>query len=135
MTGATNRIGGTTLPEQELNIGYFRSPSIAGDRVVFLTEDDVWVVARTGGVARRLTSNLGPVGRTIVSPDGDYVAFTGTEEAHAEVYVMPADGGSAQRVTHLGANTAVRGWTPNGQVILMTDATRANRGDYAVSTV
>src|SRR5919106_3407823 len=118
-----------------LNVGYFRSPSIAGDRVVFLCEDDVWTVPRLGGIARRLTSNLGPVGRTVVSPDGNLVAFTGTEEAHAEVYVMPADGGQAQRITHLGATTAVRGWTPDGRVLFVTDSTRANRGDYIVCAV
>jgi len=60
----------------DLNVGYFRSPSIAGDRIVFLCEDDVWTIAAAGGVARRLTSNLGPVGRTIVSPRGGLIAFT-----------------------------------------------------------
>ena len=121
--------------DDTLNVGYFRSPSIADDRVVFLCEDDVWTVPRTGGIARRLTSNLGPVGRTIVSPDGNLVAFTGTEEAHAEVYVMPADGGPARRVTYLGATTSVRGWTPDLRVIFITDATRANRGDYVISAI
>ncbi len=119
----------------ELNVGYFRSPSIAGDRVVFLCEDDVWTVGRAGGVARRLTSNLGPVGRTIVSPDGAFVAFTGTEEAHAEVYVMPADGGPARRRTYLGKQTAVRGWTPGGRVTFMSDSGLANRGDYRIYTL
>ena len=119
----------------DFNTGYFRSPSIAGDRIVFLCEDDVWTVPASGGVARRLTSNLGPVGRTIVSPDGAYIAFTGTEEAHAEVYVMAADGGPAVRRTYLGANSAVRGWTRDGRVILLTDARTANRGDFAMYTV
>ncbi len=119
----------------ELNAGYFRSPSIAGDRIVFLSEDDVWTVSADGGVARRLTSNVGPVGRTIVSPDGNLIAFTGTEEAHAEVYVMPADGGPAQRRTYLGANSAVRGWTRDGRVIFQTDARTSNRGENAVYTV
>ncbi|HYZ93246.1 MAG TPA: PDZ domain-containing protein [Actinomycetota bacterium] len=117
------------MTEDTLNIGYFRSASIAGERVVFLCEDDVWTVARDGGIARRLTSNLGPVGRTIVSPGGEYIAFTGTEEAHAEVYVMPADGGSAHRRTHLGAASAVRGWTRDGRVAFVSDARSANRGD------
>jgi tricorn protease len=98
----------------DVNTGYFRSPSIAGDVVIFLTEDDLWAVARTGGVARRLTSNLGPVGRTIISPDGAYIAYTGTEEANSEVYVMPGDGGPSHRRTYLGGNTGVRGWTRDG---------------------
>ncbi len=122
------------MPDQ-LNTGYFRSASIAGDRVVFLTEDDVWSVARTGGVARRLTSNLGPIGRTIVSPDGENIAYTGTEEAHAEVYVMSADGGPAQRRTYLGANTQVRGWTPGGDIIFISDAKEPNRGDFGIYSV
>ena len=121
--------------ENDFNIGYFRSPSIAGERVVFLCEDDVWAVGYGGGVARRLTSNLGPVGRTVISPDGALIAFTGTEEAHAEVYVMPADGGPAGRRTYLGATTSVRGWAPDGRVLLVTDATRANRGDYWIYAV
>ncbi len=126
----------TTMPNADgLNIGYFRSPSIAGDRVAFLCEDDVWAVSSAGGIARRLTSNLGPVGRTIISPDGQLIAFTGTEEAHTEVYVMPADGGPATRRTYLGATTHVRGWTPGGRVLFMTDAKRANRADYFMYAV
>ena len=119
----------------DLNVGYFRSPSIASGRIVFLCEDDVWTVPADGGVARRLTSNLGPVGRTIVSPDGALIAFTGTEEAHAEVYVMAADGGPAVRRTYLGANTNVRGWTRDGRVILQSDTRQPNRGDYHIYAI
>jgi tricorn protease-like protein len=36
-------------------------------------------------MARRLTSNLGPVSYPAFSPDGRLVAFTGNEEGHAEV--------------------------------------------------
>jgi tricorn protease len=122
-------------PTDTLNSGYLRSPSISGDKVVFLTEDDIWVVGRTGGVARRLTSNLGPIGRTIVSPDGAFIAYTGTEEANSEVYVMPADGGPSHRRTYLGGNTQVRGWTPDARVIFMSDAGRANRADYLLYTL
>src|SRR5581483_10389690 len=118
------------------NLGYFRLPSIAGDTIVFLTEDDLWTVPRGGGVARRLTANLGPVvGRAMVSPDGEWIAYTGTEEANPEVYVMPAGGGSSRRLTYLGANTAVRGWSPDGRIIFMSDAGRANRGDWHMYTV
>jgi len=41
--------------------GYYRFPTIHNDRVVFVAEDDLWQVPATGGVARRLTANLGAV--------------------------------------------------------------------------
>ncbi len=123
------------MATNEVNIGYFRAPSIAGDRVIFLCEDDTWSVSRAGGVARRLTSNLGPVGRTIISPAADLIAFTGTEEAHAEVYVMAADGGPAQRRTYLGANSAVRGWSPDGRILFQSDARLPGRGEFAMWAV
>ncbi|BAZ37695.1 hypothetical protein NIES4101_36180 [Calothrix sp. NIES-4101] len=41
--------------------GYYRFPTICDSRVVFVCEDDLWTVPMTGGVAVRLTSNLGEV--------------------------------------------------------------------------
>ena len=33
-----------------------RNPALSQDRIAFLYADDIWVVAREGGEARRLTS-------------------------------------------------------------------------------
>ena len=68
--------------------GYYRYPTIYGDRVIFVSEDDLWTVSTKGGIARRLTSNLGPVSNPMFSPDGKQVAFIGTEEGSREVFVM-----------------------------------------------
>ncbi|HVE93197.1 MAG TPA: S41 family peptidase [Actinomycetota bacterium] len=104
-----------------LNGGYFRAPSIRGNTIVFVSEDDLWTVPRDGGVARRLTANLGPVGRAAISPDGELIAFTGSEEHHPEVYCMPSSGGASRRLTHFGSNTSVRGWTRDGRIIFVSD--------------
>jgi tricorn protease len=98
--------------------GYYRFPTLHSDRLVFVSEDDLWAVPAAGGVARRLTANLGAVSAPFFSPDGATLAFTGREEGHPEVYVMSSEGGPARRLTYLGAATTVIGWTPGGDRIL-----------------
>ena len=42
-------------------LGYYREPTIAGDRIVFVSDDDLWAVGREGGLATRLTAGDGKV--------------------------------------------------------------------------
>ncbi len=99
--------------------GYYRFPTIQGNRVVFVCEDDLWSVPADGGVAVRLTANLAEVSRPSLSPDGENLAFMGREEGHMEVYCMPAQGGLARRITYLGVHSRVVGWSPDGKSILV----------------
>ncbi|MFC2037756.1 peptidase, partial [Chloroflexota bacterium] len=114
--------------------GYYRFPTIHDDRVVFVAEDDLWEVPATGGVARRLTANLGAVSHPFLSPDGQWLAFVGREEGHSEVYVMPASGGPSKRLTFLGSNAAVVGWH-QGRIIFASDVGRPFRHDIWLHTV
>jgi tricorn protease len=98
--------------------GYYRFPTIHSTRVVFVCEDDLWSVPVEGGLAIRLTSNLGEVSHPFLSPDGTQLAFIGREEGHSEVYVMAADGGVSKRLTFLGAHSVVVGWSVDGQSII-----------------
>ncbi|HEX7319101.1 MAG TPA: PDZ domain-containing protein [bacterium] len=98
--------------------GYYRFPTIHDDTVIFVSEDDLWTVSIKDPVCRRLTSNLGEVAHPFLSPDGKWVAFTGREEGHPEVYCMPSQGGVAKRLTFLGATNFIAGWTKDSQRIL-----------------
>ena len=98
--------------------GYYRFPTIHEGQVVFVAEDDLWIVEVSGGIARRLTSNLGEVSHPYISPNGKYLAFTGREEGPAEVFVMPTLGGSSKRLTYLGTHNAVVNWKPDNQTII-----------------
>lgn len=101
--------------------GYYRYPTISGDQVVFVCEDDLWTVPVQGGVAIRLTANLGSVSRPWLTPDGASLAFVGREEGHPEVYVMAAMGGMARRLTFLGS-AQVAGWSRDSQSILLSSS-------------
>lgn len=116
--------------------GYYRYPTIHGDSVIFVSEDDLWQVARQGGAARRLTSNVGEVTHPVLSPNGAWLAFVGREEGNTEVYVMPAEGGSARRLTYLNSNCRVVGWTPDGQQIIFTTTYgQIAQNEYGLFTV
>ena len=107
--------------------GYFRLPAIHAGDVFFVAEDDVWTVSDTGGVPRRLTSGLGEMGRMAVSPDGQWLAITAREEKHAEVFLTAATGGPLRRLTYLGADSRVRGFSPDGDIVFTSNAAQPFR--------
>jgi tricorn protease len=100
--------------------GYLRQPAIHGDAIVFVCDDDLWSVGVSGGIARRLTAGLGEPATPSLSPDGKWLAFVSRDEQHPEVYLMPAAGGPARRMTWLGPDVMVRGWTADGRILLVT---------------
>jgi len=115
---------------------YYRYPTIHGDSIAFVTEDDLWAVPAQGGIARRLTANPGIVSFPCYSPDGSRIAFTGREEGPAEVYLMDAEGGTPRRLTWLGSNTAVVGWSGDGgEVLFASDWKQPFRGYYQIYAV
>ncbi len=103
--------------------GYYRFPTIHADSIVFACEDDLWTVPASGGLARRLTSNLGEATRPWLSPDGTWLAFVGYEEGQAEIYLMPSVGGQARRLTFMGSEFChTAGWTPEGKIVFANNA-------------
>ena len=98
--------------------GYYHHPTVQGEQVVFVSEDDLWSVILNGGIPRRLTSNLGMVSSPRLSPDGRWLAFCGREEGQPDVYVMPAEGGEMRRLTYLGAVYKIAAWLPDSATIL-----------------
>jgi tricorn protease len=114
--------------------GYYRYPTICGDKIVFVAEDDLWLVQATGGSARRLTANLGAVTHPCLSPDGEWLAFVGREEGHSEVYLVPSTGGPAKRLTYLGSNSVVAGWHEQ-EIVFACDAGQPFRFQFWLYTV
>ena len=106
-----------------------RFPTIHGSQVVFTYAGDLYTVAATGGVARRLTSDVGFEMFARFSPDGKWLAFTGQYDGNTEVYLMPSQGGVPKRLTwtatlardevsdRMGPNNLVIGWKDDSHVL------------------
>ena len=107
-----------------------RHPTMSRTQVVFSFAGDLWIVARDGGDARRLTSGIGVERDPFFSPDGQQVAFSGEYDGNQDVYVVPASGGVPKRLTYHPSADTVRGWTPDGRRIMFT-STRASYYHFA----
>ena len=104
--------------------GFYRTPALRGDTVVFTAEGDLWRVAVAGGRAERITTHPDLETRPAISPDSRWLAFTGSYERATEAYQMPLAGGLPQRLTWSGQSPRVLGYTPAGEVLVSAPAVR-----------
>lgn len=115
----------TTSPVQTTSpTRLLRTPTVSASHIAFAYANNIWIVDRVGGVARRVTSFAGGANSPKFSPDGQTLAFTASYGGNNDVYVVPTSGGEPRRLTwHPGADT-VQGWTPDGRSVMFA-STRA----------
>ena len=101
-------------------LGFYRSPDIRGETVVFAAEGDLWSVPISGGLARRLTSHAAEESSPVISPDGRTLAFTARYEGPTALYTMPLSGGTPVRRTYDGDAANATTWTPDGKLVYTT---------------
>jgi tricorn protease len=95
-----------------------RTPSVSAQHIAFAYANNVWVVERAGGNARRLTSFQGQTQNPKLSPDGKQVAFSAEYAGNTDVYVVPVEGGQPKRLTWHPSNDVVQGWAPDGKAVV-----------------
>ena len=107
-----------------------RQPDISATQIVFTHGGDLWISAREGGLARRLTSFAGVESHPQFSPDGSLVAFSGQYDGNTDVYVVASAGGEPQRLTWHPLADTVCAFAPDGKSVLFSsgriNAPRAN---------
>jgi tricorn protease len=106
-----------------------RFPDISKEHVSFVYAGDIYVAARQGGVARKLTSHEGMELFPKFSPDGQWIAFSAEYSGTRQVWVVPTVGGEPRQLTYYndvgampirgGYDNRVLDWSADGKHILV----------------
>ena len=104
--------------------GYYRTPSINGNIVIFTAEGDLWKYDAGFGFTTRLTTDKGLEIDPCISPDGKQVIFTGQYEGASELYIMDINGGVPKRITYDYSGNLIQAysWTKDGKILYRTTA-------------
>ena len=118
------------------DVKLLREPDLSGDTLVFTYARDIWKTSLGGGEATRITSFQGQEMHPSISPDGQWVAFTGDYEGNQDVYVTAITGGVPKRLTFHPVADSVAGWSSNGKSVLFSSGrSNAPRGQSQLFTI
>ncbi|MFC3023576.1 S41 family peptidase [Vibrio zhugei] len=116
--------------------GYYYSPALHGNQLVFSSEGDLWRMKLNEKNAERLTSRVGHEVGTIISPDGQQIAFVANyTKGASEAYIMPINGGVPKQVTFENSSVSLMQWTQNNHLIYSTRNTSGPGGSYHLKTL
>lgn len=130
---ATRRI----VPEDLFRLHFLSDPRISpdGTRVAYVVttadrEDNeyrshIWLAATDGSrPPRRFTNGPKRDQDPQWSPDGRRLAFVSRRSGHAEVWVIPTDGGEAQRLTFTPNGATTPRWRPDSRALVFLTGVR-----------
>jgi Tol biopolymer transport system component len=119
-----SRAGAATLLPGEPR--YFSDPKISPDgrrAAVHIQdgENDVWVVDLVRGTLLRLSTSVGEDETPVWSPDGRFIAWTGTRhDVPRAVYRKPADGSGSEEVLFKGdLHLHLNDWSADGKTLVL----------------
>ena len=106
----------------EVDARLLRYPDVSETQIAFVYAGDIWLVAKEGGTAQRLSSPAGEELFPRFSPDGTQIAFSANYDGNTDVYVVEAHGGAPQRLTYHPDADRVVDWSPDGSRVLFASA-------------
>jgi len=122
---------GTAVPSRaQIDARMLRHPAVSATQIAFVYAGDIWLVAKSGGVAHRLSTPAGEESFPRFSPDGATLGYTADYDGNPDVYVVEATGGTPVRVTHNPAPDRMLGWFPDGRSILFATSMTAGKDRF-----
>lgn len=118
------------MKTEHTGVGLLRYADVSREHITFVYAGDIWVVAKQGRRAYRLTSPRGEEMFPRFSPDGRSIAFSGSYGGSTDVFVIPTAGGVPKRLTYHPAEDRVVDWYPDGESILFASGRESARSGY-----
>lgn len=115
----------------QINARLFQTPDVSKTHIAFSYGGDIWIVAKEGGIASKLSSAKGQELFPRFSPDGSKIAFYGNYDGNTDIYSLPALGGVPTRVTHHGMNDRLLDWYPDGESLLYTSMMESGKQRFS----
>src|SRR6187397_1287787 len=99
---------------------WLRYPAISpdGEKVLFEYKGDIWSVPSSGGTAVPMTLSETYEFAPVWSHDGKWVAFASDRYGNLDVFVMPAAGGEARRLTYNSTREVASSFTADDTAVL-----------------
>ncbi|MEO8359211.1 MAG: S41 family peptidase [Vicinamibacteria bacterium] len=122
---------GLALPvHAEIDARMLRQPTVSATQIAFVYAGDIWLVAKTGGVAHRLSTPLGEESFPRFSPDGKHLAYSADYDGNTDIYVVPSAGGVPDRITHHPAADRMVAWYPDGKSLLFATSMTSGKDRF-----
>lgn len=115
----------------QVNARLFRTPDVSDKHIAFVYGGDLWIVAKEGGTASKLSSPSGAEGFPRFSPDGSRIAFSGNYDGNLDIYVIPTLGGIPTRITYHGMADRINDWYPSGDMLLYTSSRESGKQRFS----
>ena len=120
---------------QSQEVYFAKYPTISPDAqtIVFSYEGDLWRLDEGQNTAMRITGMEGDETHPYISPDGQWIAFTGSQYGSEDIFVIPIDGGEIRQLTYHEAFDHVDSWSWDAQEIYFTSNRENNFTAFKVS--
>lgn len=122
---------GTSELIAQINARMFRYPDVSDTHIVFSYAGDIWIVAKEGGTANRISNSKGEELFARFSPDGTKIAYNADYDGNNDIYVVPTMGGIPKRLTYHSTLDRMVDWHPDGDKILFSSSRESGRQRFS----
>lgn len=104
------------LNQDQSYYGSWTTISPDGKEVLYVSDDQLWVMSIAGGVPKALVKQIG-ARAPVWSRDGKHIVFDAGNDMNRGIYVADANGSNLKRITPPELYVALPTWSPNGSQI------------------